>query len=83
MVLQQLDDVPQAVLQLRGAAHLHQHAEEVRVGDALLADVGEQVGVVRGLAQDDLGVVCVEVDLEEIETKLSFKINIHMWLCSA
>lgn len=46
MVLQQLDDVAQPVSQLRGAAHVGEHAEEVRVRDPLAADVGEQVGVV-------------------------------------
>lgn len=63
MVLEQLHHIAQSVPEFRGAAHLLQHAEEVRVGDALPTDVGEQVGVVRGLAQDDLGVVCVEVHL--------------------
>ena len=63
VVLQQLDHVAEAVPQLCGAAHLGQHAEEVCVGDALAADVGQQVGAVGRLAQDDLGVVRVEVDL--------------------
>lgn len=65
-MLQELDDVAQPVSQLRGAAHVGQHAEEVRVRDPLAADVGEQVGVVGRLAQDDLGVVRVEVHLEEM-----------------
>lgn len=64
VVLEQLDHVSQSVPQLRGAAHLVQHAEQVGARDALAADVGEQIGVVGRLAQDDLGVVCVEVDLE-------------------
>lgn len=64
MVLEQLDHVSQPVSQFGGAAHLVQHAEEVSVRDALPADVGEQVGVVGRLAQDDLGVVSVEVHLE-------------------
>lgn len=63
MVLQQMDHISQSVSELRGAAHLSQHAEEVSVRDAFSADVGEQVGV-RGLTQDDLCVVCVEVNLE-------------------
>lgn len=66
MVLEQLDHISQSVSELGGAAHLSQHAEEVSVRDPLPADVGEQVGVIRWLAQDDLGVVCVEVNLEGI-----------------
>lgn len=62
VVLQQVDHVSESVAELRGAAHLSQHAEEVRVRDALPADVSEQVRV-RRLTQDDLCVVCVEVDL--------------------
>lgn len=69
MVLEQLDHISQSVSELRGAAHLGQHAEEVSVRDPLPADVGEQVGVIRRLAQDDLGVVCVEVHLEGIEKR--------------
>lgn len=46
VVLQQLDDVAQPVPQLRRAAHVGEHAEEVRVRHPLAADVGEQVGVV-------------------------------------
>lgn len=63
MVLEELDDVSQPVSQLRGASHVCQHAEEVRARDPLAADVGEQVGVVGRLAQDDFGVVGVEVHL--------------------
>lgn len=68
VVLEQLDHVPQPVPELRSAAHLGQHAEEVSVGDPFPGDVGQQVGVVRGLAQDDLGVVRVEVHLERVQT---------------
>lgn len=64
VVLEQLDHVPQPVPELRSAAHLGQHAEEVRVRDPFPGDVGQQVGVVGRLAQDDLGVVRVEVHLE-------------------
>lgn len=64
MVLEKLDHVSEAVSELGGAAHLGKHAEEVRVGDAITADVGQQVGAVRRLAQDDFGVVCVEVHLK-------------------
>lgn len=64
MVLEQLDHVPQPVPELRSAAHLGQHAKEVSVRDPIPGDVGQQVGVIRRLAQDDLGVVCVEVHLQ-------------------
>lgn len=63
MVLQQLDHVAQSLPELRSAAHLRQHAEEIGVGDPFPGDVGQQVGVVGRLAQDDLGVVGVEVHL--------------------
>lgn len=63
VVLEQLDHVSQSVSELRGAAQLSQHAEEVSVRDPLSADVGKQVRVIGRLAQDDLCVVCVEVDL--------------------
>lgn len=46
MVLEQLDHVPQPVPELCGAAHLGQHAKEVRVRDPFPGDVGQQVGVV-------------------------------------
>lgn len=46
VVLEELHHVAEAVAQLGRAAHLRQHAEEVCVGDALAADVGEQVGAV-------------------------------------
>lgn len=41
VVLQQLDDVAQPVSQLRRAAHVGEHAEEVRARHPLAADVGE------------------------------------------
>lgn len=63
MVLEHLDHVAQPVPELGGAAHLGQHAEEVSVRDPFPSDVGQQVGVVRRLAQDDLGVVGEEVHL--------------------
>lgn len=63
VVLEQLDHVAQPLPELRRAAHLGQHAEEIRVGDPFPGDVGQQVGVVGRLAQDDLGVVGVEVHL--------------------
>lgn len=59
--------------QLRGAARLAQHAEEVRVGDAFTSYVCEQVGIVRRLAQDDLCVVRVEVHLKKGATNRTFR----------
>lgn len=70
MVLEQLDHVSESVTQLRRAAHLLQHAEEVRVRNALSADVREQVGVVGRLAHDDLCVVCVKVNLNKKKTRV-------------
>lgn len=70
VVLQELDDVAQPMSQLRGAAHVGEHAEEVRVRDPLAANVGKQVGVVGRLAQDDFGVVRVEVHLEGGEERM-------------
>lgn len=64
VVLQQLDHISESVSQLGGAAHLVEHAEEVSVWHAFAADVGEQVGVIGRLAQDDLRMVSVEVNLQ-------------------
>lgn len=70
VVLEQLDHVSESVTQLRRAAHLLQHAEEVCVRDTLSTYVREQVGVVGRLAHNDLCVVCVKVDLNKRKQEL-------------
>lgn len=64
-MLQQLDHVSKSVSELWSAAQLTQQTQKVSVRDALSADVGKQVRVVRWLGQDNFGVVCVEVNLQE------------------
>lgn len=81
MVLQEMEDVSEAVPQLRRAAHFAQRAEGVRVGDALAADVGQQVRIQR-LGQDDLRVVGVEVYLDrrrKIEVRHPAKMKHIVW----
>jgi len=63
--LEELEDVSEAVVELRRAAQLLDAAQLVGVGVALTVDVGDKAGVVR-LANDHLGVVVVEVHLGDM-----------------
>lgn len=58
--------VHHALAQVSGAARRQQGAEFEGFGDAVLVDVGQHV-LVSLAAEDDLGVVVVEVDLLEQE----------------
>lgn len=60
--MEKLEDVSEAVVELRRAAQLLDAAQLVSVGVALPVDVGDKAGVVR-LANDHLGVVVVEIHL--------------------
>lgn len=62
--MEKLEDVSEAVVELRRAAQLLDAAQLVSVGVALPVDVGDKAGVVR-FANDHLGVVVVEIHLED------------------
>lgn len=62
--LEELENVSEAVVELRRAAQLLDAAQLIGVGVALPVDVGDKAGMVR-LANDHLGVVVVEVHLED------------------